>query len=283
MIMRTQLISDWKKFNEKLGIVYDIESIADDIIKGLSKKNYFEWKGKFRGKDITIECYLMNLEKDTSAKFQKVDKENNIFKISTENLKKSTIIHELKHLDYYLRNGEKEHDYLTHITKTLTKVYPHMLKDPEIFYWIIYLTNQNEFESYFNEFYWELKEKFDGKDLSRNEKRDLIDEYLKEEPLVFVFSHYYKRGFDLKSVFKSNREANKFLSKTIQTIKDYKKGKADIDKWDILLTKFTSLFRKFRKDEEIDNSLVKDIEMMINKSIKRNFKKISRLYTLLLD
>lgn len=283
MIMRTQLISDWKKFNEKLGIVYDIESIADDIIKGLSKKNYFEWKGKFRGKDITIECYLMNLEKETSAKFQKVDKENNIFKISTENLKKSTIIHELKHLDYYLRAGEKEHDYLTHITKALTKVYTHMLKDPEIFYWIIYLTNQNEFESYFNEFYWELKEKFDGKDLSRNEKRDLIDEYLKEEPLVFVFSHYYKRGFDLKSVFKSNREANKFLSKTIQTIKDYKKGKADIDKWDILLTKFTSLFRKFRKDEEIDNSLVKDIEMMINKSIKRNFKKISRLYTLLLD
>ena len=283
MIMRTQLISNWEKFNEKLGIVYDIESIADDIIKGLSKKDYFEWKGKFRGKDITIECYLMNLEKETSAKFQKVDKENNIFKISTKTLRKSTIIHELKHLDYYLRSGEKEHDYLTHITKTLSKVYPHNLKDPEIFYWVIYSTNQNEFESYFNEFYWELKEKFDGKDLSRNEKRDLIDEYLREDPLVFVFRYYYKRGFDLKSMFKSNREANKFLSKTIQTIKDYKKGKANIDKWDILLTKFTSLFRKFRKDEEIDNSLVRDIELMINKSIKINFKKISRLYTLLLD
>lgn len=93
--------------NEKLGIVTNLESIADHVISKLKEKNYYQLEARIRDYDVTIEFYLLrNL--DNSGSFGIEDFDNKIFKIKLKSLNKSTLIHELKHLDRVLSKNIKK-------------------------------------------------------------------------------------------------------------------------------------------------------------------------------
>ena len=67
---------------ERLGIVEELDDIANIIIKELSDKNYFELKSTLNSVSFTLECYKNSSKvHNFDAVFTTIDLKSNLFKI----------------------------------------------------------------------------------------------------------------------------------------------------------------------------------------------------------
>jgi len=274
--------------NEKLGIVTNLESIADHVISKLKEKNYYQLEARIRDYDVTIEFYLLrNL--DNSGSFGIEDFDNKIFKIKLKSLNKSTLIHELKHLDRVLSKNIKKgvkyepESIMTHITNFVTKNFSYLFKDKssaEMLSLIIYYSNPDEFESYFNGIYYQIKDKI-VEGMSKEEKMKIIEEDLQDETIYIFYKHFSKNEFDIRYFFKSNRDMNQYLSEYKRFLEVFTKQKTEsISIWSNLFSYFKKWIVSGLKDVDADK-YHREFNKKVNSSIQKNHRKFNRIYSLL--
>jgi hypothetical protein len=110
--------------------------MARVIIDELSHNDYFKYKTNYLDKDITIHCFKTKdqyLGKELSGSFSVEDASNFEFKIQLSDLSKSTLIHELKHMDRVIRRDMKTdtYYYINHVGRYVAKKYTHLFIDKE--------------------------------------------------------------------------------------------------------------------------------------------------------
>ena len=276
--------------NERMGILFDIEDICDDIFEMFKDSDYFEYKTKYRGRNITIECFkidddVVDKKNNYSAYFSVIDNEKNIFKIVIgTDISKSLIFHELKHLDHCLSRDYKPDDfyYIYHTGKYVITKFKHLIKNSDVLLEVLYSITRNEFESYYNEFYFELKDKIKD-DMSNEEKRKIIDEHLNDTTIYDITKYYYHNSFKLEDFFRTKMDLSAFLNMVVIKIENWdNEEEYNIKSKDILKSRFTQFINMFKNDillDKIDQSLLNQINRLIDGEAKRNFKKFHRLYT----
>jgi hypothetical protein len=274
--------------SEKLGIVSNLEPIADHVLSKLEEKNYYQLETRIRDYDVTIEFYVLS-DLEESGSFSTVDLDKRIFKIKLKKLNKSTLIHELKHLDRFLvRNTKKGLKYesrsiMTHITNFVTKNFSHFFKDKEsaeMLSLIIYYSNPDEFESHFNGIYHQLKNIISEK-MSKEEKIKLINEELQDEAIYIFYRYFSKNEFDIRYFFKSNRDMNQYLSEYRRFLESFTNQKVErISIWNQLFSHLKKWINSKLDDVESDNSY-QEFNKKVNVSVQKNYRKFNRLYSLL--
>lgn len=283
--MKTKIKRFENFITEKLGIVEELEPIADLVFDNLIGKSYYRLETILRGQDVKVDFYV-DKKFANSGSFSVKSFDNLEFKIKLKKLRKSTIIHELKHLDRTVANKSKSHDKYTtmnhiinFVTNKLDFLFAH--KDyAETLSLIIYFVNPDEFEAFFNQIYFDIKKRI-GTDMSRQEKIDFIKEELELEPIYINYRHLSKNKFDIRKCFNNNRDLNKFLKEYTRFTNSFNQGKRDfITIPQYLMARINKLMNKYLKDEESDK-LYLEINEMVNKSIQKNYKKFYRLYSLL--
>lgn len=274
--------------SERLGIVSNLEPIADHVIEKLRIRNYYELKTRIRDCDVTIEFYLLpNL--DNSGSFRTEDLDEKVFKIKLKTLNKPTIIHELKHLDRVLSKNIKKgvkyesESIMTHITNFVTKKFSHLFKDKlssEMLSLVIYYSNPDEFESYFNGIYYQIKDKI-VEGMSKEEKVKIIKDELESEAIYIFYKHFSRNEFEMRYFFKSNRDMNQYLSEYKRFLEVFTKQKTEsITVWSNLFSYFKKWIGSGLKDVEADK-YYQEFNKKVNSSIQKNYRKFNRLYSLL--
>lgn len=271
--------------NERLGINDSIEQQVDlymQEIKDNPDKNEFEFTYNLNGRKYPFTLKIFKLEKGTYGKF-KIDK--GIAEIHLlDRDSKSVLLHELKHLDYFIRRNncfntllKVAHDKLSSIKNndelSLVKNY-------------FYLYDQNEFESRLHEYYIN----FD------NYVSERIDQVSKPSDIYDLFEEYLSKSKDKSWTFYirienfkfedllSDRQINRLFINYI--IQDNKYNYSDIN--DILryirlnFKKLTNFVLNKYNEEDLKKAkkIKKEIEYKINKKIPIYRKKIYKLVTL---
>lgn len=276
---------DFCHINEKLGILFSLEDIANDIVDHLNKSDYYKLEKNYLGKDITIHCYkIKNL--DNEAEFSVINDDNLEFKIKTTGNNLSQIVHELKHNDYYLR-GQREDKFfkMRHAGRYVSKNLKHLINFFSVLDMVFYLINKDEFQAQYHSMYYDLKDKIDD-NMSVEEKRKIIDNYLNEQKIYLLYNIFNQTQFDIKTFFKSNSDLNNWidnLKKRMQYIDEegdryyFKKKEIYLSKVRFIINKVVGRNSSLSED---NNKLIKKLNYMINKQVKDSFKKFSRLYSL---
>jgi hypothetical protein len=275
------MILKFEKFIlEKLGIIEELDSIADLIYNNLKDKNYFKLEINYLNQDIIIECFRIYSLYNSGDFSVLMD---NTFKLRIKDLSKPTIIHELKHLDRYLRKKDiaDDYDYLKKLDKYILN-YEFLFKGKKYarqLITILYYSNQEEFESHFNHIYIELKEELELIE-NKDDRKELIKEYLNEERLYIIYHNFYYNKFDIRKFFKSDNDLFLFIEKFYNELSD---NNIELSIISVIKTKIKSLINyKTNKDINNHKKVINDINNLVNNNIKRNYKKIYRLFTLLL-
>lgn len=272
---------------EKLGVLGGLSEIAEIILKGLSKNKYFRFTGKYLDKDITIHCFLSKFRKENlQGSFRVDDADNFEFTIKMSELKKSTLIHELKHMDRSIRRDMKTdtYFYINHIGRYVAKNYSHLFinKDnAEILIQTFYFCNPDEFEAYFQSIYEELKELLD-ENMPRDEKISIIKQHFENEEIYQFFKHYYNNPFKLEAFFKSKEDCNFFLKEFFFHHEAFfHEINTGISIFDKIKSWFKSnILNKLFKEKLTDKGF-NEFNYFINKIVKNNYKKFSRIYSIL--
>lgn len=276
------MIDNFKTFNEKLGIVSGLETIADDII------SYFQNNEKsFYVKEVEIDgiktSLTIFLNKDYPNPCFFIDEGK--FKIRLNKLSKPVLIHELKHLHRYIKLNVSSNINWTKWTLTsnsidkLSSKLSYLFKSKNFasaLYVIIYFADQNEFESYYNEIYHKIKNNI-SQNLNREDKIDFIKKELENDAIFKVYKSFYKKDLDIDKFFKSEKYKNIFLSE-VENLRNNIKGDMVIPRPFI---KFSTWIKSLSNKNFPKQKIEKEIVKMVRKSIDRNYKKFWRLYTLL--
>jgi hypothetical protein len=281
-------ISDFNTFiTERLGILTSLEDIADKILKELSGKKYYRLETEYLGNQIKIDCYLLKPEeqngRELSGSFRVEDPDNFEFSIKMDEISKSTLIHELKHMDRSIRRKMKTDNYfyINHIGRYVADKYRHLFttkENAEVLIETLYYCNPDEFEAYFNDIYYELKEQITP-EMSKLEIRNIVKETLEDEEVYIFFKQYYKSKFDIEDFFKSKRDCNYFLSEFFNKMDKFFTNEDDtISNSEVFFSWIKSALSI--SEENVSTS---EINHLINRIVQKNFKKFGRLYTLLLD
>jgi len=299
---------NYKQFiNEKLGIVEELPAIADTILDRFKTEKEFIMDVTIAGRTTKLKCIFDDSEKAKKISTAHLNPDVKMSTLSTTVLDKGTIIHELKHLHRsVLRKFKRtKHDFVSGVNGFISKKHSHVFDDDSnLFYYIIYYSNPNEFEAHYNQFYHNLKTEFESKEYTDEEKRKYIDEYLGSKLIYMTHSIITKtidqvdKKFTMRSVFKTKTIANEYLGKLAGITKELIKTQNDenhssdvlslqlakeISGYSKLLSKAKLVFSKYIKDGELDEKLVDYVNDIVNKTAKKNMKKFHRLYTLLID
>ena len=277
-------IDNFNKFiSEKLGIQDEVESISNDILSNLKDKKYY----KLSFKNATIECYLYPNLKGSSAFFRQDGPLQ--FTIKFKSLKKSHVIHEVKHLLKRLgskwANKKTTHDkyaITNHVGSYILNEFDFLLKkDPyEVLRYTIYYSNPDEFEAYYNQFYYELKQLINP-NMQKKEKREIIKSHLEKQTIFQIYNVFYKSKFDASIFFHKIEDVNLFTKTLKVKSEEFKnKNKFNSIPFSKLITnQILSIIRRlFNNDEPMDKSVHK-LNSLVNRSIQKNYHKFFRLYT----
>lgn len=265
-----------------LGIINEIEKIADKILSEIKWLNYYEHQINYHGKDITIHCYKINKQSTyhgytIRGYFEPINP--NTFKIVFSESNKSTLVHELKHMDWYLRRAGKTDAYwfINHVGRHIIINYEHLFKDKEtaqILQRTFYSCNPDEFEAHYHGLWMQIR-KMITPEMSTAQRIKIIKDFLNEEEIFILYKAYYKINFNLESFFKTKEDCNFFINEFFYRQETLNK----ITQFDRLKSLIKStILNKFIKDKNIDVG-VKEFDYYINKTIKSNYKKFFRLYS----
>jgi hypothetical protein len=264
------------KFNdflfEKLGINDDISRLTDFIMNKINIKNNF--KNDIIIKNIDID-FPVKIERIT-IKFIKMDNKDwkgyfsankkqihntyfNLIIYINKNLKDlnpADLNHELIHAYQFIKNSfsflyDKTYDlYNTLLNKS--SLYDNL----SWFKFIIYLCNKKEIAAFYNDSYYNIKEKL------KNNKNLNIDDLIEESE--FYVNYNYLKDYDIKYEFKKMIEYDKKI--IINFIKAYQEK---------IYHYYTQV------DDEFINRFINTYENKINDTIKIYLKYIGRMKTLL--
>ena len=256
----------------------------------LNNKNYYKLSTNYLSKNITLHCYKVNKLEENIAVFSVIDYDKLEFKIKTTANNISSIVHELKHMDFALRGKGREDKFfrLRHSGRYTTKSLKHLLDDGSmsVLDMIFYCVNDDEFQAQYHDMYYDLKKEISD-NMTNDEIRKNIDEFLNRKKVYILYSIIYKYGVDIRAFFKSKRDLYYWLDSLRKRMEYIDKEGDDyyIKKSEIYLNKIKFFINKFRKDIEqsSDNEkFIDKINYMMNLHVKNNFKKFSRLYALFL-
>jgi len=268
---------------EKLGILEELDLIADDVINIFNKTNDNNIIQNFNylNNNISIR-FILDSKMDNDGEFEVVDFYKLIFLIRIKKVDKSILIHELKHLDREIRKGGNKDSYykLNHIGKFTINNYKHFAKNNSDFIsMIFYYIDPNEFESYYNGIYNDLKELLI--DIDVEDKRKFIKNYLEKQDIYILYRELYKNGFDISLFFKNNNDVNYLVDEIEKNINYYKNYKhVFIPYYEILISKIKNIFSNFKNEKDL-NKNVKDLNKMVMKVVNKNYPKFHRLYSIL--
>lgn len=287
-----KLILNYNLFNEKLGIVDGLENLANNIVIGLENNKEFIYQGEYNNKNITIRCIVSPRIKADAALIVNNFKENKFtIKIKDKNSPKLKyfILHELKHLDRKMRTGKYDYETLLINFLKISDDYEFLFKKSgkDLLYVIIYYTSQEEFESYYTNIYYELKDMI-SETMTKEEKKKIIDDYLNRQEVFSVFKLLHNNEFDINILFKNKRSLNFFLSEIESLFKSFSHDGnifgSYVSDFKKIKTLLKSLYWYLKNDDdEIKiNKTANEINNMVNLSVRKNYKKFYRLYTLLI-
>lgn len=283
------MIKKFKTFiNEKFGISFNIEEECNRIFKIIQKnkkqKEYFfrysNELGVFLIKIIhipklKIEGYFQNKKDNNSKTYNYI--------IGLKSLDdKSTLFHELKHLDYYIKNKNSNKEiikkYYDNID-TKSKKYDYVKE-------ILYVFGENEFQSKYHDLYFNFNEyikthisdspsnkeiiqlfnsfldSYKDKTFTWYLKKDELKfrDYLKEDELYYCFYHIIDDNY-LINVFDVLREMRSYL----------------------IYLNLNKYYFFTKKEKEKINKFISDLEKYINKKIPIYRRKVMRLIPLMSD
>ena len=276
------MIDNFKIFNEKLGIVSGLETIADDIISYLENNNKSFYNKEIEIDDIKTSVTIF-LNKDYPYSCFFIDEGK--FKIRLKELSREVLIHELKHLHRYIKlNISRNIDWsrwtiTSNVVDKLSNKLSHLFKKKilaETLYLLLYYSDKNEFESYFNEIYHKIKNRM-PKDLNRDEKIEYIKKFLEGEIIYMTYKHLYLKDINFDFFFKDVKSKNIFFEE-VENLRNNIKDDMVVPRNFI---KFITWIKSLRNKEIPKTKIEKELSKMIKNSIRKNYKKFYRLYTLL--
>lgn len=272
---------------EKLGINKDLEDLVELCKKELEGKTNYVVRTNYKGKDISIIFKIKEI-KERLGFFTVINEEKNIFKIVINSIDTDNLSHELKHLDRTITRNYKIDKYGDYriVNKISLKDYPFFKNEDfkEILEILIYLYDPDEFESRYVGMYHDLK-KIIKENMTNEEKRNIIDKYLKNSDLYYFYNLFYNEPFKIEKFFKGNRNLNFFIKTLFNNIKKYKEENREnlpeYNKYNLLYKNISIYFKNiFLKDEKEISKFVKIFNNDINKSIRKGYRKIFRLYSI---
>lgn len=282
------------QFFEKFGISKNLEdqckSYFDEIKENPTKNNFdflfqnntgeYQFKvkiGKFDGK--TLGRYNLSLDSETG-------KINNIIIYLKDRNNYSTLLHELKHLDYATRKPSFYKDIFHKSKETLGELRgsKKLIFAEEVFY----LLDTNEFESRYHGYYADFDD-FISNNISKNptpsEIYNLFEKFLagnQDKSWTWYTKDDEFKFEDYLTSSQINRLFHQFVY-----IKDFYKDEYDnVIKYlkSQIKKAFKSSFNKYTKEELLEiNRTKKMIESKINKRLPKFRKKFFRLVSIMID
>ena len=277
------------KFSEyivkRMGILTSLGKIADELLELFKKSKKFTFETEIENIPIILKCEYKKIGNHDGQTTHLYD---NVFSFIISDINRSIIIHELKHVHYdrVTKGSDDKYNLVSHISRSILDYkFKYINKTPETLYDIFYYTNPNEFEAYFNSMYEELLERTKNK--SKRVKREIITNFLNDTELFMIYDFYYKNEFDITDYFYNNTFLSEYLDEYIRILTDFKNdGETMIDNNNFLKSQFKKLIEIFKQPKELtidQKKTLNDINKAINKTVKKNYKKLFRLYTLILD
>lgn len=230
-------VNNFKKFNESLGINSEIGNLTDEIIDIFKTEKNFKLSTTLRGINLTINCHfedkLKGLDPSSLAGIRIINREKGEFELFTSTLERPTILHEIKHIDRSCALISKglpapKHGNIKHISEFISKRLGYLFKSikggsaGKILIDILYYSDQNEFESYFNQFYEELKSIIKP-NMTGDEKRKIISDHLNDKIMYKYYWYYSKNNFNIAYYFKTKNGINLFINELYQLLAEFQK------------------------------------------------------------
>lgn len=277
------------KIYEKLGINEDLEDLVELCKKELDGKNNCVVRTNYKGKNISIILKIEKMKR-RSGYFIVINQEENIFKIVIEDIDSDSLSHEIKHLDRAISRNykiDKYEDYRS-INKLQLVALKNLTRDNisnEMLSKLMYYFNPDEFEAQYLTMYYDLK-KIIKDNMTREEKKSIINKYLTDNEFTFSYLIYYYSPFKIEKFFKNRKSLNFYIETLFKNIEKYKRenreGSSMISNIFYLVYKnFTMNFtNKFTKDEKEISKFVKIFNNDINRLVEKGYKKIFRIFSL---
>ena len=277
---------------EKLGVTEFLYPLIKEVQENLSEKNpQYTKQTIIEGTPVKLNFELNTTPSDyrgvsieSFVQLQNNDLENLEILISLADTKDSTLMHELKHVHRLISRKltVDQYYYFNHVGRDVVKKMGELLKDEEsgdILIMSLYLINDEEFEAYYHECYDELK-KIIKPEMTTEEKRRKIKEFLEDQLLYSLYSDFKKQGgFDLAKFFKSSSAMNHYLRAVETKVNQFYEDDPDYEKWDDILQDWFD-YSKSGKGDEVPDTTVRKINLLFNRMIDKGLRKFNRLYTI---
>jgi hypothetical protein len=277
---------------EKLGVTEFLYPLIREVQQNLSEKNpEYSKQTMIRGIPVKLNFKLdispvlyKGSSLESFVQVQNNDPENIEILVSLADTKEGTLMHELKHVDRLMAREliVDQYYYFNHVGRDVIERMRELLYNEEsedILILSLYLINDDEFESYYNEYYEELR-KIIKPEMDQTEKRKTIKDFLDSQLLYSIYSDFKKQGgFDLANFFKSTSAMNHYLRAVETKINQFQGDDPDYEKWDDILQDWF-VYSKSGKSDEIPDSTVRKINLLFNRMIDKGLRKFNRLYTI---
>lgn len=293
-------INNYHTFNEKMGISPEMEKQVDDYMLEIKKRpsdkvfqlTYNNNLGSFKF-TLKIDEKLGN-----PGNVRIVSRTKHIYIITIKDANDvGTLLHEVKHMDYSIRNKDGELKNTYNQSRATLTAHPNQTDKIKILTWIFYIYNDDEFQSQFQSMYKSFDIKF--AEIAKNMKREEITyNFIYEQFKLYIddgdhkmitMFYFMKRKFTF-DIFCPEKLTNRLFlylisSKEIdKTLNDnpykglYKAVKYSLERL------IRSAFNKYSDEQMIEISRVKKFfETDIARKNKVYSRKILRIVTLIYD
>lgn len=190
----------YQEFNEKLGISTDMELQVDNFMKEIkSNPNSLSFQLEYTNELGTFPFTLIIDKKipyDGSADIVSRTNYKYIIKLKDRN-DIQTLLHEIKHMDYSIRNKENELNNSYNSNRAILKAHPNKGDKIKILAYIFYIYSDDEFQSQYQSIYKSFDIYFKDRVKDMNTK-DITYNFIHEE-----FKSFIEREFKLIYAFYS--------------------------------------------------------------------------------
>lgn len=292
-----------KKFNEALGINKDLEEQVDAYYKEIVENPDKDVFNFFYHHNNVKQGFKLDIKKlsgnNGSVVHGNLELNGNsvIIHLSNRN-DKPTLLHEVKHLDYFLRL----YPDISKVTdkNSIKKTNIFGIRDvigvdkySRVIYYILYIFDPNEFQSRYHGYYVQIDE-YIKKHISENPTTDeiykLVDKCLNssiDDCFKIYMSNDPIRFDDYESIRNINMVFDSIiLNDTKSTNKIYSKIKQFLPNIPIdeVITKFKQYFNIYSKKEKFKiDTVVNRLEKEMNKRKLKYKRKFLRLYQIMCD
>lgn len=291
---------NYQLFTEKMGISLEMEEQVDTFmreIKDNPDKSVFNfvYKNNLGSFNFTLK---INQSLKNAGNVLIASRTNFSYIITLKNRNDiSTLLHEVKHMDYSIRNKDGELDNPYNLSRSTLNAHPNQTDKIKILAWIFYIYNDDEFQSQYQSIYNSFQLHFEeiAKDMNKEDiTYKLIQEKFKEfidKDYKMICMFYFMKAKFKFDIFCPEKLMNKVflylisnrqIDKTF-TEKNPYKGLYQIVKYS-LERLIRSVFNTYSDEQKREIEKVKKFfETDINRKNKIYSRKVLRIVTLTYD